>query len=133
MKLSYKSIWAVALVMFISFSACKKDEDKDPEPMSCDLKTMAAEFSEESILVTYKLENTGDAKVTSFFYYDESGKVEVQNPASPSEIKVTLTDQKTMQTGAVGNVINGSISVSFEAKSQNTTYESSDFCSRSSN
>jgi len=133
MKLSFKTFWAVALVLLISFSACKKDDDKKSEPMTCDLETMAKKFDEESLVVTYKLENTGDAKVTSFFYYDESGKVEVQNPSLPYEIRVTLTNQKSMQTGAVGSVTNGSIEVSFESKGQGYSYEGSDFCSRSSN
>lgn len=131
MKLSFKPFWAVALVILVSLSACKKDDDT--KALSCNLQTAASEFSEASIVVTYKLENTGDAKVASFFYYDETGKIEVQNPTLPWEQQVTLTTQKTMQAGATGNVTNGSIKVSFKATTSNSSYEGSDFCSQSTN
>lgn len=129
MNLSIKSIWAVALIIFVSLSACKKDDD--PKALTCNLQTAASEFSEPSIVVTYKLVNTGDAVVSSFFYYGETGKIEVQNPDLPKEIQVTLTDQKTMQAGAVGTTTNGSIEVSFKATTANSSYEGSDFCSQS--
>jgi len=129
MKVSFKSIWAVALILLVSLSACKKDDKVNT--LSCNLETAATEFSEDSIFVTYKLESTGDAKVTSFFYYDETGKVEVQNPTLPTVIQVNLTYQKTMQAGAKGNTSNGSIKASFKATAPGASYESSDYCSQS--
>lgn len=131
MKLSFKPLWALALVILVSLSSCKKDDD--PTSLSCDLQTAAIEFNETSISITYKLKNTGDAKVASLFYYDETGKVEVQNPTMPWEMTLTLTNQKTMQAGAKGNVTNGSIEVSYLASIPGSRYESSDFCSQSSN
>ncbi|MBU2557625.1 MAG: hypothetical protein KJ578_07590 [Bacteroidetes bacterium] len=131
MKNSFKTVWAIALVILVSLSSCKKDDD--PTPLSCNLATASAEFSEDSIDVTYKLEATGDAKISSFFYYDETGKVELQNPDFPKEIKITLTQQKSMQAGAVGNVTNGSIKVSFKATTETSNYEGIDQCSQSTN
>jgi|GEM_PF-1595627 len=131
MNFSIKSVWAVALVILVSLSACKKDDD--PEALSCNLQTASSVFTEASIVVTYKLENTGDAKVTSFFYYDETGKIEVQNPTLPLEKQVSLTNQKTMQAGALGNVTNGSIQVSYKATTSNSSYQGSDMCSQSTN
>jgi hypothetical protein len=130
MKSSMKSIWAVALVMLISFSAC--EDNKDPEDTGCNLETNASEFSEESLNVTYKIIATGDVKVTSFFYFDETGKVEVQNPTLPYEKEVTLSSQKTIQASALGKVTNGSIKVSYKGIGQNTTYESYDICAQTS-
>jgi len=129
MNLSFKSIWALALILLVSLSACKKDDKVNA--LNCNLETAATEFSEDSIFVTYKLESTGDAKVTSFFYYDETGKVEVQNPTLPTEIQVTLTFQKMMQAGAKGSTTNGSIKASYKATTANSSYEGSDFCSQS--
>ncbi|MBZ0242516.1 MAG: hypothetical protein K8F24_04815 [Bacteroidales bacterium] len=131
MKLSFKSFWAVALLILISLSACTKDDDV--KALSCNLTTAASEFSNESIDVIYRLEATGDAKVSSFFYFDETGKVEVQNPSLPTEIQVTLTNQKTIQAGAIGNVTNGSIKASYKATALGVHLEGSDFCSQSTN
>ncbi len=122
--------FSILLITAISFSGCKKDEETDP--LSCNLQTASTTFSEETINVTYKLEASGDYTISSFFYYDESGKVEMQNPA-PQEITVSLSNQKIMQAGAVGNVTNGSIKVSFKATTETSIYEGIDQCSRSTN
>lgn len=130
MKSSFKSVWTVALVLLISFSACK--DDKDQEDLGCILETKVSEFKEESINIIYKIGVTGDVKVTSFSYFDETGKVEVQNPTLPYEKEVTLSSQKTIQASALGKVTNGSIKVSYKGIGQNTTYESYDICAQTS-
>jgi hypothetical protein len=131
MKNITKLFFSTLLVVAVAFTSCKKDDET--EPLSCNLATASTTFSEESINVTYKLEATGDYVISSFFYYDETGKVEMQNPAVPQEITVTLSDQKTMQAGAVGNVTNGSIKASFKATTETSVYEGIDQCSQSTN
>ncbi|HOI31966.1 MAG: hypothetical protein PHG67_07395 [Bacteroidales bacterium] len=131
MRIITKILLSSIFLMILSFSSCKKDDEISP--MSCNLKTSSTEFTEESINVTYKLEVDGDYTVTSFFYYDETGKVEMQNPEVPQNFTVTLSSQKKMEAGAVGNVTNGFIKVSFEAIAPGSEYKSSDLCSQSSN
>ncbi|MBG0782660.1 MAG: hypothetical protein H0S84_10355 [Bacteroidales bacterium] len=122
--------FSILLITAVSFSSCKKDDETDP--LSCDLETASTSFEEASLNVTYKLEASGDYTISSFFYYDESGKVELQNP-EPQEITVSLSNQKNMQAGAVGNVTDGSIKVSYKATTETTIYEGIDQCSQSTN
>lgn len=129
MKSSFKAIFAVAFIILFSLSSCKKNSS-GPTVKNCSLVTPTSQFSEASISITYKMEITGDADVTSVFYYDETGKVVVQNPTFPFLIPTILTNQKTMQIGATGNVTNGSIKVSYEAFGNGRTYSGNDICSQ---
>jgi hypothetical protein len=123
------SLLLLVVLVFLAIS-CKKDKEADP--LSCNLETAASEFVEESLQVTYELRASGDYNIASFYYYDESGRIEMENPTVPQDIEVTLTSQKKMQAGATGTVKNGFIEVSYAAETESTTYEGSDRCEQSS-
>lgn len=118
----------VSVLLLVSAS-CNKAREADP--LGCNLNTAAAVFEEDSISVTYNLAAGGNATLSLFYYFDESGKVEVSNPEFPQTITVQLSSQKTMQAGARGTVKNGFIAVSYEAVSDSTVYSGSDRCEQS--
>lgn len=118
-----------ALTLLIAQS-CKKDKEADP--LSCNLETAVSEFVEENLTVTYTLRASGDYTISTFYYYDETGRVELSNPSVPQELVVNLAGQKKMQAGATGTVKNGFIEVSFLAETESTKYEGSDRCEQSS-
>ncbi|GAB1404592.1 MAG: hypothetical protein PHX54_13345 [Lentimicrobiaceae bacterium] len=131
MKLSLKVLQAATLVLLILSTSCK--DDKDPVVQECNLETSTAEFEEASMNVTYTIETTGDAEVSKFTYYDETGKMEIEKPDLPYEKEILLTTQKTIQAKALGKVTNGSIKISFKGVGLNSSYEGSDECSHTSN
>lgn len=119
------------IVVFILFAnSCNKDKEADP--LSCKLETAESEFVEENLTVTYTLRASGDYNISTFYYYDETGRVELSNPSLPQELVVNLAGQKKMQAGATGTVKNGFIEVSFLAETESTKYEGSDRCEQSS-
>lgn len=95
---------------------------------TCNLQTISNINILDQIEVTYKLEATGDYIVSSWYYFGENGKVEISQPSLPSEIKVTLSSQKLLRAGAVGEITNGSISVSYNATAADTTFFGIDQC-----
>jgi len=78
--------------------------------------------------VVYTLEAQGNYTVESFYYYDESGKVTINNPQIPSSITITLSSQKIMQAGASASVTEGIVQIGFIAQSNLNVYESGDLC-----
>ncbi len=54
----------------------------------------------------------------------------MQNPEVPQNFTVTLSSQKKMEAGAVGNVTNGYIKVSFEATAPGSEYTPQDINSK---
>jgi hypothetical protein len=116
-------VFFIALSMTIS---CEKIVEIPK--YTCNLQTISNINSLDQIEVTYKLEATGDYIVSSWYYYGENGKVEINQPAIPSEIVVTLSNQKLLQAGAVGEIINGSISVSYNALAADTSFYGIDQC-----
>lgn len=120
-------LFALTLLMVQS---CKKDKEADP--LSCNLDTAVSEFVEENLTVTYSLKAGGDFNINTFYYYDETGRVELSNPSITQDIVVNLAEQKKMQAGATGTVNNGFIEVNYSAVTENSTYSGSDRCEQSS-
>ncbi len=120
----------ILVVSVVLLLACNKEKEADS--LSCNLETVPSQFDEDSLEVTYKLEADGEYTLTLFYYYDESGRVEIDNPSLPQEIKVSLSEQKTIMTGARGSVKNGHIEVSYEANTSSSSYSGSDRCQQSS-
>lgn len=125
-----KTHW-LFLVLIISFTSCEKE--KSIEKFTCNLLTISNVVAEETIEVTYKLEATGDYTISYWFYMDENGKVELFNPEVPSEIKVSLSHLKKMQSGAAGSVTEGSIKISYTAISATSSYIGIDQCEQKVN
>ncbi len=128
MKYLFKK-WNLLFVALLVLGCSKSSDISD---LSCQLQTNKTVVEVNSIDVTYSLEAEGDYKVVSFYYYDESGKVVLQNPEVPYEFTVTLTDQKTIEAGAQGSVKNGSIKVSYKATSDTAVYQGLDQCEQQS-
>lgn len=118
------------LFMALLILGCSKSNDTTD--LSCQLQTNTTVFEGSSIDVTYSLGAEGDYTIKSLYYYDESGKVELQNPAVPFELTVTLTQQKTIEAGALGSVKNGLIKVSYKATSDTAVYQGLDQCEQQS-
>lgn len=114
----------------IFIAGCQKNQETTD--MSCQLQTNTTVFEESSLDVTYKLEASGDYTISSFYYYDETGKVVLQNPAVPFEITVSLAAQKTVEAGAAGSVKNGSIEASYKATGDSAVYIGLDQCEQQS-
>lgn len=118
----------LSLTLIAAFIITSCDKENDAQPMSCDLETANTQFTEDSIEVTYTLEVSGDYQVATFYYYDETGKVIVDNPTGPKSITVALTNQKLLKAGAEGHVKNGALKVSFTAQTNTNLYTGSDQC-----
>lgn len=95
---------------------------------TCNLQTISNINILDQIEVIYKLEATGDYTVSSWYYFGENGKVEISLPSLPSEIVVTLSNQKLLRAGAIGELVNGSISVSYKAVAADTSFFGIDQC-----
>lgn len=115
----------ITSIIFV-FSACEKPAVI--ENYTCNLQTISKTFVQPEIEVIYKLEAKGTANVTSWYYWGVAGKVEINNPTVPSEVKLILSTQKKMQAGAIGNISEGSIKVSFKAVSADSSYTGIDQC-----
>jgi hypothetical protein len=113
----------VALTLILS---CEKTVEIPK--YTCNLQTISNINILEQIEVTYKLEATGDYTVSSWYYFGENGKVEISLPSLPSEIVVTLSSQKLLRAGAIGEIVNGSISVSYNAVAADTSFFGIDQC-----
>jgi hypothetical protein len=129
MKNWKRIIVGLAIFSTLQFTACVKE--RDLSPMTCQLETAQEQFIEESIDVVYTLTGQGDCTVESFYYYDESGKVTINNPPLPSTFTTTLSSQKIMQAGASATVTEGVVQIGFMAQSNLNVYESSDLCQQS--
>ncbi|MBU1010471.1 MAG: hypothetical protein KKD74_10070 [Bacteroidetes bacterium] len=125
MRHTYLFVLLTFVATSISTSCIK---EKETQPMSCVLETANAVFTEASIEVTYTLEVSGDYQVASFYYYDETGKVIIENPTGHSSITVALTNQKLLKAGAEGSVKTGAMKVSYTAQTNTNLYTGSDQC-----
>lgn len=126
MKNWKRIIVGLAIFSTLQFTACVKE--RDLSPMTCQLETAKEQFTEESIDVVYTLTGQGDCTVESFYYYDESGKITINNPQLPSTFTIALSSQKIMQAGASATVTEGVVQIGFIAQSNLNVYESGDLC-----
>jgi hypothetical protein len=116
----------IALASSLLLSSCQ--DEMVSQQMNCQLLTAPIQFTEDSIQVVYRLEAKGDCELESFFYNIDSQKVTIPNPDTIVEVFVTLSAQKSIQAGAVGTAMDGSIRVSFKATGIDKTYEAMDQC-----
>lgn len=119
-------IFSFTIAICIFLVSCQ--DNTEVKALNCNLLTASKEFTEDSIQVVYRLEAKGDCLVENFFYYDNNQKVTITNPDTIVEILVNLSSQKWMQAGVKGSTIDGSIRVSYTAKSPENTYEAMDQC-----
>ncbi|NOU46739.1 MAG: hypothetical protein HOO86_06725 [Bacteroidales bacterium] len=127
--MNFKMLWftcLIALVTTLLLSSCQ--DEMVSQQMNCQLLTAPIQFAEDSIQVVYHLEAKGDCELESFFYNTDNQKVTITNPDTIVEVFVTLSAQKSIQAGAFGTAMDGSIRVSFKATGIGKTYEAMDQC-----
>jgi hypothetical protein len=122
-----KKIYFIGLLVALTIMLSCEKTVEIPE-FTCNLQTISNINTLDQIEVTYKLEATGDYTVNSWYYFGENGKVEISQPSLPSEIVLTLSSQKLLRAGAIGEIVDGSISVSYNAVAADTTFFGIDKC-----
>ncbi|HMM11819.1 MAG TPA: hypothetical protein PKE03_06990 [Bacteroidales bacterium] len=119
------------LVLCTLFTAC--NDQQIVAPAECRIQTFARKNPRESISVTYELKANGQYQLARWYYYGPQGRVSFENPQTPLSVTVVLGANDSIYAGAIGQVTEGSLRVSYRAVAADTLIEASDLCIQSLN
>lgn len=107
-------------------NSCKKDDD--PETKTCNL--IKSDTLDTDMDLVFTVEKTGDADCTQLTYTIAGAEVTLTNPTLPWTFNASGEAGDAIELTADATTTNGSISISIEGNSGNSSLSLSESCSQ---
>lgn len=124
-----KNILLISILLigfaFVS-NSCKKDDD--PETKTC--KLIKSDTLDTDMDLVFTVEKTGDANCTKITYTIAGAEQTLTNPTLPWSLDTTGDTGDAIELTADATTTNGSISISIEGNSGNSSLSLSESCSQ---